>query len=166
MWEFIKQIFTKSREDEELERFIETLSERRNCWKYVNTDVDGQIAAIRGHWQKLATQEEKCKFLEECWAREAERSRPRWEGRPVLEKATDDHLRNTSKFIAESNLSKLATTYLGLTSQEILGRDAFEVLKLWRDAMPGQGSKEVCVTAAGKWLQVGYAKGSYGSYLM
>ena len=145
MWEFMSQIFTKKREDEDFEKFIKTLSERRNCWRYVNAEVDEQIAAVKGHWQKLTTQEEKCKFLEECWAREAERSGPRHEGRPVFKKATDDQLRNASKFIAATNLSKLATRYLGFASQNILGRDAFDVLKLWRDAMPGQGSKEVCI---------------------
>ena len=61
----------------------------------------------------------------------------------VFKKATDDDLCNASKFITESNISKLATRYLGLTSQQIEGRDAFSVLKLWRDAMPYQGSKEV-----------------------
>ena len=38
-----------------------------------------------------------------------------------------------------------ATKYLGLTSQQIEGRDVFSVLKLWRDAMPYQGFKEVRV---------------------
>ena len=59
--------------------------------------------------------------------------------------ATDDDLRNASKFIVKSNISKLATKYLGLISQEIHGRDVFNVLKLWRDAMPYHGSKQVRV---------------------
>ena len=62
-----------------------------------------------------------------------------------LKKATDNDLHNASKFIAESNVSKLATKYLGLTSQQIEGRDVFDVLKLWRDAMPYQGFKDVSV---------------------
>ena len=61
----------------------------------------------------------------------------------MFEKASEDDLRNASKFIAESNLSKLVTRYLGLTSQQIIGQDVFGVLKLWRDAMPFQGSKQV-----------------------
>ena len=140
-WEFISQIFTKSKEDEELERFIDRLSARkRDLWFCQSSDeIDEQIAAIRGYWPNL-TQEEKRKFLEECT-----KTIERQEGSCLFTKATDDDLRNASKFIAESRLFQIATRYLGLTSQEILGRDAFHVLKLWRDAMPDKGSKQVCM---------------------
>ena len=140
-WEFIWQIFTKSKEDEELDRFIDCLSaSKRDLWFCPSSDeVDEQIAAIRGYWPNL-TQEEKRKFLQECT-----KTIERHEGGYVFTKATDDQLHNASKFIAESRLFQLATRYLGLTSQEILGRDAFSVLKLWRDATPDKGSKEVCM---------------------
>ena len=108
------------------------------------TEVAEQIAAVRKHWAKL-TQEEKNEFLEEWRKSEARRFQVEVQASGVFKKATDDDLRDASKFIAESNLSKLATKYLGLTSQQILGRDVFSVLKLWRDAILYQGSKQVRV---------------------
>ena len=61
----------------------------------------------------------------------------------VLDKTTDDHLRQAAKYIEEKNKNKLATKYLGLSSKQISGQDAFGVLKLWRDSMPYQGFKSV-----------------------
>ena len=61
----------------------------------------------------------------------------------VHDKATDDHLRQAAKYIEEKNKNKLATKYLGLSSKLTSGRDAFGVLKLWRNAMLYQGFKGV-----------------------
>ena len=62
-----------------------------------------------------------------------------------LKKATSKELREAAKFVHANSKSKFATKYLGLTLAEINGRDVFSVLKLWRDAMPYQGSKQVQV---------------------
>ena len=93
------------------------------------------MSSIRGQRTKLP-QQEKNKFLKE---------RRKLGGPLAFKKASDDDLRNATKFIAASNMSKLATRYLGLTSQQILGRNVFNVLKMWRDAMPYHGSKQVSV---------------------
>ena len=61
----------------------------------------------------------------------------------IFKKASDTDLRQAAMFIEEKNIAKLATKYLGLSSKQISGRDVFGVLKLWRDAVPFQGFKEV-----------------------
>ena len=126
--------------DEDFERFVERKS---SCNSSVNK-VTEQMSAIKGQRTKL-TQEEENKFFENWTESESESEEDDVGGSDVLEKATDDDLRNASKFIAASNMSKLATKYLGLTSQQIIGRDVFNVLKMWRDAMPFQRSKCVRV---------------------
>ena len=128
--------------EEDFEVFIESFTEFLTCGYPPVNEVAEQISAIRAHWTTV-THKEKSKFLKE-W-REREMRKGLHYGSPVFEKATDNYLRNASKFITESNISKLATKYLGLTSQQIEGRDVFDVLKLWRDAMPYQGSKRVRV---------------------
>ena len=67
-----------------------------------------------------------------------------WKARPKR-RASKEPSQNFD--IDESNISKLATKYLGLTSQQIRGRDVFNVLRLWRDAMPYKVKKR------GVWVQ-------------
>ena len=61
----------------------------------------------------------------------------------TFQKATDANLQDAAKFIDQSNIHRIATRFLGLTLPQISGMDGFSVLKLWRDAWPFQGSKEV-----------------------
>ena len=134
--------------DEEFERYKERKTSRNSS---IN-EVAEQISAIREQRTTL-TQEKKNKSLEK-WEKAETHNLPvyvksvkpvAYAASDMFEKATDDDLRNASKFITESNLSKLATRYLALTSQQTEGRNVFDVLKLWRDAMPYQGSKQVRV---------------------
>ena len=60
-----------------------------------------------------------------------------------FKKATDANLQDAAKFIDQTNIPRIATRFLGLTLTQISDMDGFSVLKLWRDAMPYQGSKEV-----------------------
>ena len=104
-----------------------------------------RFAAIsKSHWTKL-TEEEQWEFLNIIRGKEI-KDPLRNHGGQCFEKATDVHLRHAARFIDGKSISKFATRYLSLTSQQISGRDVFNVLKLWRDASPYQGSKKVCIT--------------------
>ena len=138
IYDFMSELFRRKGDnlsettDEDFERFIERINERISRNSPVN-EVTEQIAAIRAHWTTL-TQEEKNKFLKKCTESEA----GKWKAcrliyllgclirAPILhvlapvgavtggacapiQKATDDDLRNASKFIPTSNMSKLAT---------------------------------------------------------
>ena len=129
--------------EENFERFTEAFSHHRIDWPA--DEVAKCISTTRGYWAKL-TEEEKWKFLEVCKERQAKVGMIVDAGHP-FRKATDAQLQLATKFIDQSNITGLATRYLGLTSQEIEGRDVFSVLKLWRDSMPFQGSKEVGMPA-------------------
>ena len=124
--------------DENFERFLEIFSENRRKNYFGN--VQPTVTAIREYWVKL-TEEEKWKFLDAIRGREIYRL-PQQAADP-FNKAKDYQLKQAAKCIEENNIAKLATKYLGLSSKLISGRDVFSVLKLWRDAMPYQGSKQV-----------------------
>ena len=80
------------------------------------------------------------------------------QGGQPLKKASDANLQDAAKLIEKRNISKLATKYLGLSSEQIHGRDIFSVLKLWRDAIPGQGSKKV------RWTSNAFISGSISAH--
>ena len=120
------------------ERFLEIFTENRRKNYFGN--FQPTVTAIREYWVKL-TEEEKWKFLDAIRGREIYRL-PQQAADP-FNKAKDYQLKQAAKCIEENNIAKLATKYLGLSSKLISGRDVFSVLKLWRDAMPYQGSKQV-----------------------
>ena len=86
VWEFITEMFVT---DKNLEEFIEAYKNYRT--RRPVDEVAEQIAAIRQHYKTLS-EEEKCKFLEECRERERARFGPRHEGKPVFQKATDQEV--------------------------------------------------------------------------
>ena len=120
------------------ERFSEIFIENRR--KNFNCSFQSTVTEIRDYWTKL-TEDEKWKFLDGIRGREIYRI-PAQAADP-FNKPKDFQLQQAAKCIEQKSLTKLATKYLGLSSKQISGRDAFSVLKLWRDAMPYQGSKQV-----------------------
>ena len=72
--------------------------------------------ATRQYWAKLTEQE---KFINEIRGKEI--FVISGTGAQHFHKATDTHLKNAAKFIDVHSIRRFATTYLGLTTQQLTG---------------------------------------------